>query len=131
MVSIEIICIVALGLFVAFVVIPSETSGVGLGLNPSTVPTIAILTATIFAAADGFLRMLAYKPSVSTSLEFSTALMMGGISVLAVVLLAYAGALVCVGIVAPLLMLILGERRWLRILATTLGSMIAAYWLFF
>jgi hypothetical protein len=57
-------------------------------------------------------------------------LIMSGVSVLTVFLLGYGGALLCVGIILPLLMLILGERRWLRILATTLSGVLVAYWMF-
>lgn len=129
-VVLEVICIVALGLFVVLFIIPRETSGIGLGLNPSTVPTIAALTAVLLAASDGALRLLRSGQFVSSSLKLPPLLIMGGVSVLAVFLLGYGGALLCVGIILPLLMLILGERRWLRILATTLSGMLAAYWMF-
>lgn len=129
-VVLEVICIVALGLFAVLFIIPRETSGIGLGLNPSTVPTIAALVAAFLAAADGALRLIRSGPFVSSPLRMPALLIMSGVSVLTVFLLGYGGALLCVGIILPLLMLILGERRWLRILATTLTGVLVAYWMF-
>jgi hypothetical protein len=101
-----------------------------LGLNPSTAPAIAIIAAAVLAAADGVQRLIRSGPFVSSSLTLPPLLIMGGVSVLAVLLLGLGNALICVAITVPLLMLILGERRWLRILATALSSMLAAYWMF-
>lgn len=129
-VVVEIVAIVAFGLFVVLFIIPRETSGIGLGLNPSTAPAIAIIAAAVLAAADGVQRLIRSGPFVSSSLTLPPLLIMGGVSVLAVLLLGLGNALICVAITVPLLMLILGERRWLRILATALSSMLAAYWMF-
>ena len=125
----EVAFLCCLGLIVLLWLIPRATSGTGIGLNPSTMPTASIIATMVFVVADGLLRLMRKSARAeSDSIAPSPILVVGGLSVLAVVLLTFLGPVVSVLVTLPLLMLSLNERRWSWIACTTFGGTLITYW---
>ncbi|MGE0241930.1 MAG: tripartite tricarboxylate transporter TctB family protein [Parvibaculaceae bacterium] len=115
-------------LLVLFWVIPAETSGTGSGLDPDTMPTVTIIALLATAVAGAVIRILHNgKGSEQAGLGLAPLFVHGGICATGGALLGLLGPLACTLFTLPALMIALGERRWVRILATTAVGAAATY----
>lgn len=118
-VLLEMVVLCGLGLAAVFWIIPTQTSGGGLGLYPAFLPTACAVAVTALVFLDGVIRLL--KPAKATGVgePWGALLRIGGISVLGVGVLQFVGAAACGFVVLPAAMIALGERSWVRIIVTT------------
>jgi hypothetical protein len=116
---VETAVICGLGLIAIFWVIPSQTSGMGLGLPPSFLPTVCAVAVTLLVLCDGVIRLLRPRAEGAYDECWLSFLQMGAVTIICTILFQVAGIIVSTLFTIPACMLLLGERRWLAILLTT------------
>ncbi len=132
------------GLTLLFVIIPGWTpveTGPGFGLAATTMPNVAVVTATILAATFFLYRVLDLHPAGENDEDYDAAspierknwlfLLRGGLFLIAVTaLFEWVGFLVAGPPTVAGFMLMMGEKRPWHVVSTSIGATLAI-WLFF
>jgi hypothetical protein len=118
--TLETAILCCLGLLAIFWIIPSQTSGNALGLEPSFMPTLYTAAFVVLILMNGVLQ-LARRSAITSVTEGAVGpvTMVFGICCLGVAVFEYFGAVACSALVVPLIMVALRERRWILIVSTT------------
>ncbi|MBM7332577.1 tripartite tricarboxylate transporter TctB family protein [Alcanivorax marinus] len=114
------------GLFSVFYLIPQHiSSGMGFGLSPRAFPylcagavTVLGVALVIFSARD---RALAERPAPVSRAALKRLVVVLAVLALVLALMQWVGFLAAAVVAVALLMLLMGERRWLPIVLTSLG----------
>jgi len=109
----------ALGLIAIFWLIPAETTGGGIGLTPAALPIVCVAAAMSLVVLDAFVRLLGWIAPSETPLHAAPALRVIALCVIGAGLLRFMNPALCTALLLPPLMLLLGERRIVRIVTTT------------
>jgi hypothetical protein len=119
-VTLETTVLCCLGLLAIFWIIPSQTSGNALGLDPGFMPTLYTAAFVVLILMNGVLQ-LASRATVTPVTEgaIGPVTMVFGICCLGVAVFEHFGAVACSALVVPLIMVALRERRWILIVSTT------------
>ena len=117
----ECAAVCGLGLLAAFWIIPAQTSGGGLGLNPAFLPTLCALVIAGLAVLDGAFRLAAPAPphSGEEPSAWRAFIRLQLVALAAALALHVGGVAGCALVGLPAGMLALGEKQWLRIVLTT------------
>lgn len=132
------------GLTLLFVIIPGWTpveTGPGFGLAATTMPNVAVVTATVMAATFVLYRVLNLHPAGENNEEYDATspierknwlfLLRGGLFLIAVTaLFELTGFLVAGPLTVAGFMLMMGEKRPWHVVITSVGAT-AVLWLFF
>lgn len=132
------------GLTLLFVIIPGWTpveTGPGFGLAATTMPNVAVVTATVMAATFVLYRVLDLHPAGENNEEYDATspierknwlfLLRGGLFLIAVTaMFEWAGFLVAGPLTVAGFMLMMGEKRPWHVVITSVGAT-AVLWLFF
>jgi hypothetical protein len=118
--TLETAVLCGLALLTIFWVIPSQTSGNALGLDPGFMPTLYTAAFLVLILMNGVLQ-LANRTKITPMTEGAVGpvTMVFGICCLGVAVFEYFGAVACSALVVPLIMVALRERRWILIVSTT------------
>lgn len=118
--TLETAILCCLGLLAIFWIIPSQTSGNALGLEPSFMPTLYTAAFVVLVLMNGVVQ-LASRSTITPVTEGAVGpvTMVFGICCLGVAVFEYFGAVACSALVVPLIMVALRERRWILIVSTT------------
>lgn len=114
------------GLFAVFYLIPQHISpGMGFGLSPRAFPYLCATAITVLGVALVVLsardRVLSERPAPVSVAALKRLLLVLLVLVLALALMQWAGFLVAATVAVALLMLLMGERRWLPVVLTSVG----------
>ncbi|MFL9826383.1 tripartite tricarboxylate transporter TctB family protein [Rhodoplanes sp. SY1] len=102
-------------------IIPAQTSDGGIGLSPAVFPTVCAIALGVFVIADAALRLLRAAPGERYPDGWGAFVRIGAVAVLGVCLLPVVGIAGCALAMVPAGMLVLGERRPLRIVVAALA----------
>lgn len=111
-------------------IIPAQTSDGGIGLSPAVFPTVCAAALGVLALADALLRLVRGAPGERYPDGWSAFGRIGAVAILGTVVLAVAGIAACALVMVPAGMLVLGERRPLRLAGAALACA-GLVWLIF
>ncbi|MFD2182350.1 tripartite tricarboxylate transporter TctB family protein [Rhodoplanes azumiensis] len=111
-------------------IIPAQTSDGGIGLSPAVFPTVCAIALGLFVVADALLRLLRATPGDPYPDGWGACLRIGAVAVLGAAVLPVVGIAGCALVMVPAGMLVLGERRPLRIAVAALAC-VGLVWLVF
>ena len=119
--ALEAATLCGLGLLAIFWIIPSQTSGNALGLDPAFMPTVYAATFVVLVLANGALYLSGrITDPPLTKGAIGPVIVIMAICCAGVLTFEFVGAVACGLLVVPAIMIVLGERRWVLIAATTL-----------
>lgn len=116
----ELVVLVALALLAFFWIIPAQVSGGGMGLDPGVLPRVCVAAVGALVLLDGGKRLLTAERVEAYGESWAALLIITALAVLGALVMQFAGAAVCGLVTIPIGMLLLGERRPLLIVASTL-----------
>ncbi len=116
----ELIVLGGAALLALFWIIPAQVSGGGMGLDPGFLPRLCAGVIGLLVLADGMRRLWSRSAlEEAYPAGWSALATIGGLAVLAAIILRFGGLVATAAVVIPLGMLALGERRLLLIGLTT------------
>lgn len=107
-------------LLAVFWIIPNQTSEGGIGLSPAFLPTLCAAACGVFAVADVLLRLARRDRSHAYPQDWTAFVRIGAVALLGTAVLRWGGVTASALVTVPAGMLVLGERRPLRIVGATL-----------
>lgn len=116
----ELILILALAIAAFFWIIPAQVSGGGMGLDPGVLPRVCVAAIAGLVLLDGLKRLLTAERIEAYEERWTALLIIIALAVLGAFVMQLAGLAVSALVTIPIGMLLLGERRPLLIIATTL-----------
>ncbi len=121
--ALETVVLCGLGLVAIFWIIPAQTSGSALGLNPAFMPTVYASAFVFFVLLNGVLQLSGHV-TASPLTQGAIWLVVAMVAICCAGIMAFErfGAAVCALVVIPCSMVALGERRWGLVVGTTVVS---------
>lgn len=118
--ALEAAVLCGLGLLSVFWIIPTQTSGNALGLDPAFMPTVYAAAFVAIVLTNGVLHLTGrITASPLTAGAIGPVIAVMAICCAGIAAFEYLGAVACGVVVVPCMMIMLGERRRVLIAATT------------
>jgi hypothetical protein len=119
--ALETATLCGLGLLAIFWIIPWQTSGNALGLDPAFMPTVYAGAFVVLVLTNGVLYLSGrITASPLTNGAVGPVIVVMAICCAGITAFEFVGAAACGLLVVPGIMIVLGERRWVLIAATTM-----------